>query len=281
MTMDEKEHFERLNRYYNFSRWKYNWFLNGSRHFGFYPERKWIPTQKAQTLMQNLVAEKVGAGPEKRLLDAGCGQGVTAIYLAERYGCSMEGVTVVPYEMQEANKRAKKSGASKKVKISLMNYSHLKFPNNYFDGIYSQESLVHSTNIGETLKELHRVLKFGGRIAFFEYSMADDNKFSEEELKTISEMNHASAMHSIVKMRHGLLEKFMQNAGFQNVRVENISEEVGPMIKRYEIFAKPLYRFFKFFGLTHGMPNLVAAARMVKFGEKDLVRYNIFTAHKR
>ena len=75
--MEEKEHFKRLNEYYNFSRWKYDWFLNGSRHFGFYPERKWIPTERAQALMQDLVAVKVGAGPSMRLLDAGCGQGVT------------------------------------------------------------------------------------------------------------------------------------------------------------------------------------------------------------
>ena len=86
--MSEVQHFKQLNKYYNFSRWKYNWFLNGSRHFGFYPKKKWIPTEEAQTLMQNLVAEKVEAGSGKKLLDAGCGQGVTAIYLEKSMGPS-------------------------------------------------------------------------------------------------------------------------------------------------------------------------------------------------
>lgn len=162
----------------------------------------------------------------------------------------------------------------------MMDYSRLEFPDGYFDGTYSQESLVHSTDIKKTLKELYRVLKPGGRVAFFEYSMADDSKFSEEELKTINEMSYASAMHSFPKMRHGAFEIFMQNAGFKNVKAEIISEEVGPMIKRYEIFAKPLYYLLRIFGLTHSMPNLIAAARMVQFGEKDLIRYDIFTAVK-
>ena len=280
MTMDEREHFARLNRYYNFSRWKYNWFLNGSRHFGFYPERKWIPTQKAQALMQDLVAKKVDASSGKRLLGAGCGQGVTAIYLAKKYACFIDGITVVPYEVEEATKSAEKLNVTSRVKIGLMDYSRLKFPDNYFDGIYSQESLVHSTDIEKTVKELHRVLKPDGKVAFFEYSMADDAKFSKEGLKTINEMNYASAMHSLTRMRHELFERFMQNAGFRNIRVQNISEEVAPMIKHYEIFTKPLYYFLVLFGLTHKTPNLVAAALMVKFGKKDLVRYNIFTACK-
>lgn len=274
---DEREHFQRLNTYYNFSRWKYHWLLGGSRHFGFYPERKWVPTEKAQVLMQDLVAEKVGVGAGKRLLDAGCGQGVTATYLAKKYGCLVEGVTVVPYEAEEAKKLAKKLDVSARVNVKLMDYSQLIFPDAYFDGVYTQESLVHATDIERTIKELYRVLKPGGRAAFFEYSMADDSTFSYEELKTLTEMNHASAMHSFSQMRHGAFEKLLQGSGFKNVNVEIISAQVAPMLKRYEALVKLVYYPLKLIGLTRNMPNLVAAARMVSFGEKDLIRYNIFT----
>ena len=278
--MNEEEHFERLNKYYDFSRWKYNIFLRGSRHFGFYPDEKWIPTGKAQQLMQDLVAEKINLKKGMRILDAGCGQGVTSTYLAQKYGCLVEGVTVVPFEIAEANKLAKKLEVSDRVRYSLMDYSQLKFGNASFDAVYTQESLVHSTNIRQTLKEFYRVLKNGGKIALFEYSMAEDGKFSPEELRTIKEMNYASAMHSFPVMRHGSLETLMSGEGFRDVRAENISYKVGPMIKRYEKLAKPIYFVMRFLGWTSKMPNLVAAARMRKFGERDLVRYNIFTAQK-
>ncbi len=278
--MNEREHFQRLNRYYDFSRWKYNFFLGGSKHFGFYPDEKWIPTGKAQQLMQDLVAEKINLKKGMRILDAGCGQGVTSTYLAQKYGCSVDGITVVPFEIKEATKLAKKLGVLERAHYVLMDYSQLKFGNDTFDAIYTQESLVHSTNIQQTLKEFYRVLKNGGKIALFEYSMAEDGKFSPEELWTIKEMNYASAMHSFPVMRHGSLETLMSGEGFRDVRVENISYKVGPMIRGYEKLAKPIYFVMRFLGWTSRMPNLVAAARMRKFGERDLVRYNIFTAQK-
>ena len=278
--MSEREHFQRLNRYYDFSRWEYNFLLGGSKHFGFYPDEKWIPTKKAQQLMQDLVAEKLNLRKGMRVLDAGCGQGVTSTYLAQKHGCSIDGITVVPFEIEEATRLAKKLEVPERTHYALMDYSQLKFGNETFDAIYTQESLVHSTNIQQTLKEFYRVLKRGGRIALFEYSMAENDKFSPEELRTIEEMNYASAMHSFSVMRHGTLETLMRDEGFRDVKVENISYKVAPMIRMYEKFSKPVYFVMRFLGLTATMPNLVAAARMRKFGERDLVRYNIFTAQK-
>ena len=278
--MDEKEQFERLNKYFNFSRWKYNFFLGGSKHFGYYPNKKWISTKKAQELMQDLVAEKLQLRKEMKVLDAGCGQGVTSTYIAKKYGCNVEGVTVVPFEIESANKLARQSEVSPLVNYSLMDYSNLKFADSYFDAVYTQESLVHSTNIEKTLNEFHRVLKTEGKIALFEYTMADDNKFSREELQAITEMNYASAMHSFSSMRNDKFKKLISDTGFRNVKVENINHNVSPMLESYEKFVKPIYYFLRIFGLTYKTPNLIAAARMVEFGDKDLVRYNIFTANK-
>ena len=277
---DTVEHFERLNRYFNFSRWKYNFFLNGSKHFGYYPDEKWLPTKQAQELMQDLVAQKINLGSGMRVLDAGCGQGVTSAYLAQNYGCFVEGITVVPFEIQEANRLAKKLRVADHVRYSFMDYSRLEFSDASFDAVYTQESLVHALDFRTAINEFFRVLKKAGSIALFEYSMAEDSKFSPKELRTMREMSHASAMHSFPEMRHSILETLMSEVGFRNVKIENISRKVVPMLKQYEKFVKPIYLFFRVLGMTDRMPNLVAAARMVEFGEKDLVRYNIYTAQK-
>lgn len=279
-SVKEKGHFERLNKYFIKSKWKYNFFLGGSKHFGLYPGEKWLPTEEAQRLMQDLVAEKINLTAGMRILDAGCGQGVTPTYLAKKYGAIVEGITVVPFEIGEANKLSQKLGVSSRVRYSLMDYSKLKFDDEYFDAVYTQESLVHSTNTEKTLKEFYRVLKKGGGIALFEYTMANDDEFSPEELKIMNEMNYASAMYSLFYMRHDKFDKLISRIGFQDVKVENISRKVSPMLRFYQKFAKPIYYLVRAFGLTYKTPNLIAAAQMVKFGEKDLVRYNIFTAHK-
>lgn len=276
----EKEHFERLNKYFARSRWKYNFFLGGSKHFGFYPDEKWLPTEDAQRLMQDLVAEKIDLTAGMRILDAGCGQGVTSTYLAEKYGAVVEGITVVPFEIGEANTLSQKLGVSSRVHYSLMDYSKLKFDDEYFDAVYTQESLVHSTDTEQTLREFYRVLKNGGGIALFEYTIANDNKFSSKELKIMNEMIYASAMYNLTYMRHDEFNRLISRIGFQDVRAENISRKVVPMLRFYQKFAKPIYYLVSAFGLAYKTPNLVAAAKMVEFGEKDLVRYNIFTAYK-
>ena len=49
-------------------------------------------------------------------------------------------------------------------------YHHLEqYEDGTFDGIYTMETLVHSTDPLEVLKEFLRILKPGGRIALNEY----------------------------------------------------------------------------------------------------------------
>ena len=64
------------------------------------------------------------------------------------------------------------------------------------------------------------------------------------------------------------------------MRVKNISYNVGPMMKYFNKVFKIPYFFIKLFGFRDRAPNFLAAGEMVRFGERDLVRYNIFTAIK-
>ena len=134
--MGEKEHFERLNKYYEKSKIGYDLALGGSKHFGFYPKNKKISEKQAQILMQELVAKKLKLTLEDLVLDAGCGQGVVSTFLTKKYGCQIEGITVVPFEVQKANLLANKLGVGIKINYSLMDYSKTDFSNNTFDCIY-------------------------------------------------------------------------------------------------------------------------------------------------
>ena len=83
--MNEKEHLNRLIDYYKKSRTGYNIALWGSKHFGFYPKGRKVAEKEAQTLMQDMVAEKLGLSSENVVLDAGCGQGVVSTFLAKKF----------------------------------------------------------------------------------------------------------------------------------------------------------------------------------------------------
>ncbi|MFH1528418.1 MAG: methyltransferase domain-containing protein [Bacteroidota bacterium] len=279
--MDEKEHFERLNQYYKKSKIGYDFALWGAKHFGFYPESKNITEKEAQILMQELIAKNLKLTSNDLVLDAGSGRGVVSVYLAEKYGCKIKGVEVVSFEVTVAKNRAEKHGVSDKASYSLMNYSKMNFKNGFFDCIYTMETLSHSIDITKTLKEFFRVLKKRGRVVFFEYTLAKDKDFSKSEMKILERVAKGSAMDRLKDFRHNKFQNVLSEAGFTNVKVEDISENVGPSLARLRKFMIiPYYLFVKPFGLQEKFPNASAAVEFYNMAEKGLIRYNIFTATK-
>jgi cyclopropane fatty-acyl-phospholipid synthase-like methyltransferase len=77
--MNEREHFERVVKYYEHSKLGYDTLLWGSKHFGFHPKGKKISEREAQLLMQDLIGEKLHLSDSMKVLDAGCGQGVVVL----------------------------------------------------------------------------------------------------------------------------------------------------------------------------------------------------------
>ena len=172
--IQETQHIERVRNYYFNSRFGYKYLLWGSQHFGFYPENEHISEKEAQALMQDLIGEKLNLSNFKIVLDAGCGRGIVAIYLANKFDCDIEAIDITSMLIDEANIKARNLNV-KNVNFSLMDYSNTVFSDNYFDAIYTMETLCHSTDISKTLEEFYRLLKKGGKIALFEYTIAKDN----------------------------------------------------------------------------------------------------------
>lgn len=278
--VEETEHFRRLNQYYEKSKPLYDILLWGSKHFGFYPNDKVVSEKEAQLLMQDLLAEKLMLSKSMRVLDAGCGEGVVSTYLAKKCGCYIEGVTVVPFELRRARHLAERLGMGDNVNYSLMDYSNMCFEDDSFDGIYTIEALSHATDVRRTLREFYRVLKKGGRVALFEYTLAHDTRFSDYEMGIVDNVIYTSAMDGLKEFRHDTFQGVMKDAGFMNVSVENISDNVKPSLNRLRKFLAIPYRFAKLFGLQNNCPNLTAAVEINKMAQRDLVRYNIFTAKK-
>ncbi|NQV00666.1 MAG: methyltransferase domain-containing protein [Parcubacteria group bacterium] len=259
----------------------FNFILCGSKHFGYYPNRRNdISEKRAQVLLQDLVAKNLNLQQNQRVLDAGCGQGVVSTYLAKKYGAEIFGITLVPFEVKKAKKLARKFRIENKTDYQIMDYSIMTFHNNYFDAIYTTETLSHSPNILKTLKEFYRVLKPNGKIALFEYTVAPDEKFSEWEKKMLNLVIDGSAMMGLKDFRHDQFTEIVQNAGFENVKEQNITENIRPSFYRlYKLSVLP-YKFIKFFGLQRFFINTTAGYEYYKMNEKGLFRYCIFTANK-
>jgi ubiquinone/menaquinone biosynthesis C-methylase UbiE len=279
--MNNEKHFEKLSKYFKESDWGYTRFLGGAKHFGFHPLNKKVSEKEALLLMQDLIGDKLDLSTSKKVLDAGCGEGVVTIYLAKKFSCVIEGITILPFEIEKAKIIAEKSNVSDLVNFRLMDYSYMDFSEETFDSIFTMESLSHSTNIKRTLKEFFRVLKKGGKIALFEYTIADDEHFSKYEMDLLNKVINASVMDSLKDFRHDKFQGIIKSIGFSNVKTENITQNIEPSLNRLRRIASIPYFFTKFSGTQHKHPNRTAAVEFYKMGKKGLLRYNIFTAEKK
>ena len=259
----------------------FDYLLWGSKHFGFYPTGKAdITEQEAQVLLQDLVAKNLELQENQIVLDAGCGQGVVSTYLAKKYGAKIFGITLVPFEVERAQERAKNLGVQHKTQYQVMDYSATDFPDNYFDAIYTTESLSHSPDIKKTLQEFLRVLKPGGRIALFEYTLAPDEKFSLWEKKMLDVVIEGSAMMGLKDFRHDQFTEVIKSVGFENVKEQNITENMRLSFYRLHKLSIWIYWFVKLFGLQKFFINTTAGYEFYKMADKGLIRYCIFTGNK-
>lgn len=259
----------------------FDYVLWGSKHFGFYPTGKTNVTEKeAQIFLQNLVAKNLDLKENQLVLDAGCGQGVVSTYLAKKYGAKIFGITIVPFEVKRAQEQARALGVYDKTQYQIMDYSATDFPNNHFDAVYTTETLSHSPDISKTLQEFFRVLKPGGNIAFFEYTLAPDEKFSAWEMKMLNIVIEGSAMMGLKDFRHNQFTEVVKNAGFENVKEQNITENMRPSFYRLHKLSRLPYKFIKLFRLQKFFINTTAGYEYYKMADKGLFRYCIFTGNK-
>ncbi|MCC5969857.1 MAG: methyltransferase domain-containing protein [Pararhodobacter sp.] len=278
---DTGEHFSRLRHYFARSERNYELMLGGAKHFGYHPTGRKVSEREAQNLLHDLVIERLGLSAGDRVLDAGCGQGVVASDLARKTGCQIDGITVLDFEVPKAQARAKAAGVSARTRFQLMDYSATSFDDATFDAAYTTETLSHSPDIRQTLREIHRVLKPGGRVAFFEYSIADTKAFTAREWTLFERVARGSAMVGLHEFRNDRFHEVMEAAGFHDVQTENITANMLPSLQRLQRFALlPYYLATWPFGRQEQNPNRSAAVIYHAMARKGLVRYNIFSARK-
>lgn len=110
-----------------------------------------------------LFVEHAGLRPGTRALELGCGTGVFLEQVA-RSGAEIHGLDLS--EDLLARARARMTGASN-VRLDCGNAEAMPYPEGHFDAAYGS-SVLHHLDLDAALRELHRVLKPGGRLVFAE-----------------------------------------------------------------------------------------------------------------
>jgi 2-polyprenyl-3-methyl-5-hydroxy-6-metoxy-1,4-benzoquinol methylase len=103
----------------------------------------------------------------KRVLEIGCGMGMHSQMMIEA-GATLTSIDISPTSVDATNKRLKLTGLTGDVR--LMDAEKLDFAEGEFDLVWSWGVIHHSARTGMVLKEIHRVLKPGGKAKIMVYA---------------------------------------------------------------------------------------------------------------
>ena len=93
------------------------------------------------------------------ILDAGCGIGGSSIFLAERIGCSVTGISLSERQVNKAKELAIEKKVEANVDFKVMNFCVTNFPDENFDVVWGCESICYADDKEQFIKEAYRVLK--------------------------------------------------------------------------------------------------------------------------
>ena len=113
--------------------------------------------------------------PNEEILEIGCAFGRVAIFLSNRRDVLVTGIDINRAEIKWAKDASSK--LNKKTSFEEMNGTELSFPNNNFDSVVMVGLLggVELEVREDLLKEAHRVVKPGGKIAVAEFKINLDD----------------------------------------------------------------------------------------------------------
>lgn len=123
------------------------------------------PSFEAATALENRYAlELLQPLKGKKILDLGCGAGETSVYFALQ-GASVTAVDISEEMLELVKQLADRHGASLTTQHAVA--EQLPFKDETFDLVFGN-GVLHHVEFEPTIKELHRVLKAGGKAVFVE-----------------------------------------------------------------------------------------------------------------
>lgn len=159
-TRDVADYYDQTQVHYE--RW---WDLSHSLslHYGIWDkDTKTLPQALENT--NRKIAERAGITGGERVLDAGCGVGGAAVFMAKNFKARVTGITLSQKQVDYATEKAAALGLSELINFDCQDYTQTKFEDEQFDVVWACESMASARDKSAFIREAFRVLKPGGRL---------------------------------------------------------------------------------------------------------------------
>jgi cyclopropane fatty-acyl-phospholipid synthase-like methyltransferase len=139
--------------------------LGGNMHVGYWHDTDDDASMEVATeRITDMVIEHVNPQPGQRLLDVGCGNGAPAVRFVRTRGVEVVSIDIGAYQLQLAKERVQAEGLEDRITVQYADVNDMPFEAESFDHAWSSECLIHVPDWTESLRNIARVLKPGGRL---------------------------------------------------------------------------------------------------------------------
>ncbi|MEM6724445.1 MAG: class I SAM-dependent methyltransferase [Bacteroidota bacterium] len=161
------------------------------------------------------------------ILDAGCGVGGSARYLAKKYKAQVLGMTLSPVQAKAAKAYTEKADLSDSVRFKVQDMMTLEAEQDPFDLVWSMESAEHIADKPGLFGLFHSRMATGGQFVMATWchrNLPPDLSTSDQKL--------LSALYRIYNLppmcSEQDLDRYAAQAGFANIETADWSDAVAP-----------------------------------------------------
>ena len=275
----------RIINYYDSCEIDYRWLwdLKNSRsmHYGYWDSD--VHSLGQALLRRNdFLGQRGGIDQTDRVLDAGCGVGGSSLHLARNYGCVVTGISISARQVERAKEYARAEGLADRVDFQERDFTRTGFPDGHFSVVWAVESVCHANDKSDFLREAFRVLRPGGRLILCD-GFASRARYDPADEALMQRWVNGWAVE---RLEHN--ETFCEaaaEAGFSNIRYEDITPNIMPSARRLYRLATPSLlfgRLAQLFRIRSSVQtqNIVAARDQYRALRRNLWHYGVFFGAK-
>ncbi|ELZ00664.1 UbiE/COQ5 family methyltransferase [Natrialba aegyptia DSM 13077] len=266
------------------SAYKKRWEREGHRsiHYGYFDQEHTDHSEAIPNMKRN-IAERVGIEPGDRILDAGCGIGETATWLAKEYNVDVVGINISEMQLGLARNMAEDRNVEDHIEFRFDDFTQMDtIEDQSFDVVWGLESVCYAENKRDFLEQAARALTNGGHLAVADGFLTNPlESLTQQERRNLWRWLNGWKVPNLAYL--GKFLDHLSDLNFSEISADDISKNVMPSSKslyKFSLWGYPLTKLMQIAGMRNQVQtdNVAACYYQGQTLRDHIWAYNIVTA---